>query len=125
MKYGMIGLLLLLGSIAVAQGYVPKIEPCPCMIKVDSALISQCGYLIVPENRQQPAGRTIKLPFVYLKKSVADSAITLFTTGGPGYSTIANFTGITAKSDFFQFGSFIIFDQRVQKKGCPVWIALK
>jgi pimeloyl-ACP methyl ester carboxylesterase len=119
MKYGLIGLLLLFGSIAVAQGYVPKIEPCPCMIKVDSALISKCGYLIVPENRQQPAGRTIRLPFVYLKKSVTDSAITLFTTGGPGYSTIANFTEITAKSDFFQFGSFIIFDQRGSKKAVP------
>jgi pimeloyl-ACP methyl ester carboxylesterase len=119
MKYGIIGLLLLIGYAAIAQGYVPKIEPCACMIKVDSALISKCGYLIVPENRQQPAGRTIKLPFVYLKKSASDSAVTLFTTGGPGYSTIANYTEITAKSDYFQFGSFIIFDQRGSKKAVP------
>jgi len=119
MKYGMIGGLLLLGSIAVAQGYVPTIEPCACMIKVDSTLISTCGYLIVPENRQRPAGRTIKLPFVYVKKSVTDSAVTLFTTGGPGYSTMVNFDGITAHSDFFQFGSLIIFDQRGTKKAVP------
>jgi pimeloyl-ACP methyl ester carboxylesterase len=120
MKNGMSCLLLLLifkGTFA--QGYVPKIEPCPCMIKVDSALISKCGYLIVPENRQKPAGRTIKLPFVYARKSVADSNVTLFTTGGPGYSTIANFTQLRASADYFQFGGFIIFDQRGSKKSTP------
>lgn len=120
MKTGIIGLwLILLFNSAFTQGYVPKIEPCPCMIKVDTALISQCGYLIVPENRAKPAGRTIKLPFVYLRRSVADSSVMLFTTGGPGYSTIANFTEITAKSDYFQFGGFIIFDQRGSKKSTP------
>lgn len=115
----MIGWLLLAGFIAAAQGYVPKIEPCACMIKIDSTLISTCGYLVVPENRQRPAGRTIKLPFVYLRKTASDTAVTLFTTGGPGYSTLANFTEITAKSDFFQFGSFIILDQRGSKKAVP------
>ncbi|MBO9203204.1 MULTISPECIES: alpha/beta hydrolase [Niastella] len=119
MKYVMVGFMLLIGFATVAQGDVPRIEPCPCMIKVDSALISKCGYLIVPENRQQPAGRTIKLPFVYVKKSVTDSAVTLFTTGGPGYSTLANFTEIPARSDFFQFGSLIVFDQRGSKKAVP------
>jgi pimeloyl-ACP methyl ester carboxylesterase len=103
----------------LAQGYVPKIEPCPCMIKVDSALISKCGYLIVPENRQKPGGRTIKLPFVYARKTAADSNVTLFTTGGPGYSTLANFTQLRASSDYFQFGGFIIFDQRGSKKSTP------
>jgi pimeloyl-ACP methyl ester carboxylesterase len=112
-------LLLFIFNGSFAQGYVPKIEPCPCMIKVDSALIAKCGYLIVPENRQKPAGRTIKLPFVYAKKSVSDSNVTLFTTGGPGYSTIANFTQLRVSSDYFQFGGFIIFDQRGTKKSTP------
>ncbi|WP_205513712.1 alpha/beta fold hydrolase [Longitalea arenae] len=120
MKYSLIFFLLLLRfEMLMAQGYLPKIEPCQCFIKVDTALISQCGYLVVPENRQQPAGRTVKLPFVYLRKNVSDSNIILYTTGGPGYSTIANFTEITARSDFFQFGGFIIFDQRGSKKSIP------
>jgi pimeloyl-ACP methyl ester carboxylesterase len=120
MKPGMIGLLLLLffnGSFA--QGYEPKVESCACMIKVDSALISKCGYLIVPENRAKPAGRTIKLPFVYLRRSAADSNIILYTTGGPGYSTIANVKEITAQSDYFQFGGLIFFDQRGSKSATP------
>jgi pimeloyl-ACP methyl ester carboxylesterase len=120
MKPGMICLLLLLiFNASFAQGYVPKIEPCPCLIKVDSTLISKCGYLIVPENRQKPAGRTIKLPFVYAKKTVADSNVTLFTTGGPGFSTIANYSQLRAGSDYFQFGGFILFDQRGSKKSTP------
>jgi len=120
MRTGIIGLWLLCCFSGVfSQGYVPTIEPCPCMIKVDSALISKCGYLIVPENRAKPAGRTIKLPFVYLRKSTADSNVMLFTTGGPGYSTLANFTEITAKSDFFLFGGVLLFDQRGSKKAMP------
>jgi pimeloyl-ACP methyl ester carboxylesterase len=119
MKYGIFWLLIFSGNELIAQGYVPKIESCACMIKVDSTLISKCGYLIVPENRQQPAGRTIKLPFVYVSKTAADSNVTLFTTGGPGYSTIANFTAINASSDYLQFGGFIVFDQRGSKRSMP------
>ncbi|MFT3824201.1 MAG: alpha/beta fold hydrolase [Chitinophagaceae bacterium] len=91
------------------------------MIKVDPALKSQCGYLVVPENRQKPAGRTIKVPFVYLTKpgNEANKNVTMMTTGGPGYSTIANFDSIGASFPFFQFGGFLIFDQRGTKKSKP------
>lgn len=113
--------LLLLQQTSFSQGYVPKIEPCPCMIKVDSQLISRCGYLVVPENRQKPGGRTIKVPFVFARKPGMDSAqnITLYTTGGPGYSTTANFDSITYRSDLLQFGGFIVFDQRGTKRAQP------
>ncbi|HEX6426609.1 MAG TPA: alpha/beta fold hydrolase [Niastella sp.] len=120
MKSGLIYfLLLLIVNVSFSQSYVPKIESCPCFVKVDSALISTCGYLIVPENRRKPAGRTVKLPFVYVKKTVSDSNVTLYTTGGPGFSTIANFKGISARSDYLQFGGFIMFDQRGSKKSTP------
>lgn len=104
-----------------AQGYIPKVESGPCMIKVDPKLVSQCGYLIVPESRQKPNGRTIKVPFVYLRKPDSDTLenVTLFTTGGPGYSTIANFDSIPFTSGYFQYGGFIAFDQRGTKKSQP------
>ena len=104
-----------------AQGYKPIIEPCPCLTKVDDRLISKCGYLVVPENRKKPAGRKIKIPFVFARKPGADSVknITLYTTGGPGYSTIKNFDSLRYRSDFFQFGGFIVFDQRGTKLAQP------
>jgi len=112
---------LFLQNASFAQAYTPKIEPCPCMIKVDTQLISRCGYLVVPENRQKPGGRTVKVPFVFVRKPGMDSAnnITLYTTGGPGYSTTANFDSITYRSDFLLFGGFIAFDQRGTKRAQP------
>ncbi|SEW56344.1 alpha/beta hydrolase [Chitinophaga arvensicola] len=123
MKPAIIALLVLLlipGS-AFAQQPSPHIEPCPCMMKVDPALLSQCGYLVVPENRQHPSTRSIKVPFVYVRKPGADSSkhVTLFTTGGPGYSTIANIDSIGKNSGFLAYGGFIAFDQRGTKKSVP------
>jgi pimeloyl-ACP methyl ester carboxylesterase len=90
------------------------------MIKVDPALKSRCGYLVVPENRKKPAGRKVKIPFVYLRKPTDSSAISwLYTTGGPGYSTIANIDSIGAQSGWMQYGAFIAFDQRGTKKSVP------
>jgi pimeloyl-ACP methyl ester carboxylesterase len=114
-------LLLSVVSRSRAQGYLPKIEPCPCLIKVEKGLVSKCGYLVVPENRQKPGGRKIKIPFVFARKPEADSAknVTLYTTGGPGYSTIANFDSLRYRSDFLQFGGFIVFDQRGTRLSLP------
>ena len=112
--------LLLLSQNLLAQSYTPQIETCACVVKVDPALESRCGYLVVPENRNKPAGRRIKLPFFYVKKQGDTTKnITLFTTGGPGYSTTANFDSIGAGHGFLQFGGFIAFDQRGTKKALP------
>ncbi|GAB2828349.1 alpha/beta hydrolase family protein [Ferruginibacter profundus] len=106
---------------SLAQGYTPSIEPCPCLIKIENGLVSKCGYLVVPENRQKPAGRKIKIPFVLARKPEQDAEknFTLYTTGGPGYSTIANFDSIRYRSDFLKFGGFIAFDQRGTKLSQP------
>ncbi|NII26249.1 alpha/beta hydrolase [Pseudoflavitalea sp. X16] len=114
-------LLIGLSISSFAQGYVPRIEPCDCMIKTAPGLITRCGYLVVPENRQKPGGRTIKVPFVFARKPGMDSTknVLLYTTGGPGYSTIGNFDSLRYNSDFFQFGGFLIFDQRGTKKSQP------
>jgi len=114
-------ILITLAQHSFSQGYAPKVELCPCMIKVDPKLISKCGYLVVPENRQKPRGQMVKVPFVFVRKVDDDATknITLFTTGGPGYSTLANFDSLTASSGFLQFGGFIAFDQRGTKRSQP------
>lgn len=108
-------------SQALAQGYTPKIEPGACQIKLATGLIGRCGFLVVPENRQKPKGRTIKIPFVFVRQPGMDSIKNVFltTTGGPGFSTIANFDSLRYNSDFFQFGGFIAFDQRGTKRSQP------
>ncbi len=117
----MVALLFAIFQKSFTQGYTPKIEPCPCLIKIDSRLISRCGYLVVPENRQKAGGRNIKIPFVFVRKPEADSVknITLFTTGGPGYSTIANYDSFRYSSGLLKYGGFIVFDQRGTKKALP------
>ncbi|HYE53716.1 MAG TPA: alpha/beta fold hydrolase [Chitinophagaceae bacterium] len=117
-------LTAVLSNICTAQqkpAYTPRIEAGPCKVKIDPRLTAQCGYLVVPENRQKPAGRTIKIPFLYIRNAASDSInnVTLFTTGGPGYSTIANYDSITSNFGFLQFGGFIAFDQRGTRNSQP------
>lgn len=123
MRHTVMALLILTGVCrqSLAQAYTPVIETHACLTKVHPSLITKCGYLVVPENRQKPGGRSVKIPFVYVRKPGQDSAknVTLYTTGGPGYSTIANVDSIRPNSDFLQFGGFILFDQRGTKKAEP------
>jgi len=67
-------LFIILNILAQAQqkGYTPAIEPCACPFTADSSLQTSCAYLIVPESRQKPAGKTIKLPFIYVKNSTGE-----------------------------------------------------
>jgi hypothetical protein len=110
-----------LSQFAFAQNYTPTIELCPCMIKLDTRLKSVCGYLVVPENRQKPQGRKVKMPFVFVRKpeQSATKDIILTMTGGPGYSTLANLDTLDYDSGFFNYGSFVFFDQRGTKKTVP------
>ncbi len=108
-------------TIVAAQNNRPHIEPFACTIKIGAGVIAKCGYLVVPENRQQITGKQIKIPFLFIRKAGADSTknISLFSTGGPGYSTIANFNEISANSGFLRYGGFIAFDQRGTKNSIP------
>lgn len=107
--------------VARAQGYQPRIEPMPSPVRTAPELITKSGYLVVPENRRRPAGPVVRIPFVFVRKAEADSVkhIALMTTGGPGYSTIANFDSIGAGSELLRYGGFIIFSQRGVKGAIP------
>lgn len=102
------------------QQYKPIIEP-QHFIKTDPRLIAKSGYLVVPENRHKVNGRKIKIPFVFVRRANQDAkkGISLYTTGGPGYSTIANIDSIGYDAGFLKFGGFIAFDQRGTKKAQP------
>lgn len=98
---------------AQIKGYTPRIEPCDCAFKSDSGLKTTCAYLIVPENRNKPAGKTIKLPFIYVESPNPNKKKdpVLFTGGGPGSSSLG-IVQFAHRRIFMQNRDFIAFEQR-------------
>jgi pimeloyl-ACP methyl ester carboxylesterase len=95
--------------------YTPVIEPCACPVMVDSGFKSQCGYLVVPENRHKPDSKLIKLPFVIVKSNNPNKKKDpiLYTGGGPGNSSLGWATGMSQnKNILLQERDCIAFGQR-------------
>ncbi|GAB4022643.1 alpha/beta fold hydrolase [Spirosoma koreense] len=93
--------LLLVGQLSATLGFgqsgvVRKLEPCACPVSVDSSFRTRCAYLIVPENRRKNNGKTIKLPFIVVesKNPAKRNDPLLFTSGGPGGSSLGWASGV-------------------------------
>ncbi len=112
---------LFFSSNVFSQSYTPKIESYGCKIKVENGVVAKCGYLVVPESRARPTKNLIKIPFIFVRKKNQDSIknISLYTTGGPGYSTTLGISKIGPNSGFLRYGGFIAFDQRGTKLAVP------
>ena len=108
-------LLLSLQQINIAQqkSYTPKIVPCTCAFKADSSLKTRCAYLIVPESRSKPNGKTIKLPFIYIESNNPNKHKdpVLYTAGGPGASSLHGVTFVHNRA-FIKDRDYIAFEQR-------------
>ncbi|HEY4197019.1 MAG TPA: hypothetical protein VGM63_15860, partial [Mucilaginibacter sp.] len=107
-------------SLAQQKGYTPKIEPCECAFKVDSNLKTRCAYLIVPENRHKPNGKTIKLPFIYIESGNPDKHKdpVLYTGGGPGASSLRSVRGSYRRA-LLKNRDYIAFEQRGTQFALP------
>ena len=104
----------------VQAGYEPRFESAPCptlpepLPPLREALpTARCGFLIVPENRRRPEGRTIRLAVAIVPAisphPAPDPIVHL--TGGPG--GIAIFEGpLLVKAGFNQNRDLILMDQR-------------
>ena len=125
-----------------SKSYKPVIQPCDCNFKIDSSYIAiapkalqsqttfqnridtsfqtQCGYLIVPENRKKSSSRMIRLPFIVLQSKNANKRKdpVLFTSGGPGNSSLSWINGMT-KSSVILDRDCIAFEQRGTKYAIP------
>src|SRR5579859_4583853 len=79
---------------------VPRIESSDCIYKADTAHETTCDYLVVPENRHNPQGRVIKLPFIYVESNnpAKKPDPVLYTGGGPGISSLHPVTSIARRS---------------------------
>jgi hypothetical protein len=55
-------LLCFMAGVAVAQDELPRYEPATCPLEGGEGRDDvQCGYHLVPENRERPDGRTLCL----------------------------------------------------------------
>lgn len=125
-------LTLLQFSSTLAQSefpYVPDTVKAGTVIKQftkfkagDKFVNAECGYVIVPENRNNPNSNLIKVAFVRFKSKLSKSLPPIFFLGGgPGSETIQ-----FARRNFMYFnisrwmaGDMIIFDQRGVGESLP------
>jgi hypothetical protein len=69
-----------------AKGYTPRYEPADCIYPIPEGEQMECGYLVVPEDRSQPDGPTIRVQVVNFKSRSANPAPDpiILVPGGPG-----------------------------------------
>src|SRR5512146_310372 len=80
-----------LGAFIPAQQGVPRYERAACpSTDLPAEEHIECGYLIVPEDRQQAGSQTIRLAVAILKShsSIPASDPVVYLAGGPGDSAL-------------------------------------
>jgi pimeloyl-ACP methyl ester carboxylesterase len=100
---------------ALAESNVPRFEPasCPKVQGAEALVDASCGYLVVPENRSQPTGRTIRL-FVatYPARSPEKRPDpVVFLAGGPGDISPSDVNPVVA-ADFIRDRDIVLMAQR-------------
>ena len=116
-------LALLLASPTVARAAqtaegtatAPRFEPAPCpkLPGAEELAKASCGYLVVPENRSRPTGRTIRLMVAkYPARSpekLADPIV--YLAGGPGDIAPLEVNALIA-ADFIRDRDIYVVSQR-------------
>src|SRR6476620_9350048 len=116
-------LALLLASPTVARAAqaaegtatVPRFEPAPCPKLQGAETLAQasCGYLVVPEDRRRPNGRTIRLMVaIFPARSPEKRADPVFyLAGGPGDIAPLDVNGLIA-ANFIRDRDILVVSQR-------------
>ena len=101
-------------SLTHAQAEVPRFERIACAaFPLDVEM--ECGYLIVPEDRSQPDGPTIRLAVAIFKARLQDAAPdpVVYLAGGPGGSALQQAPLlIRSMNRLLRTRDVILFDQR-------------
>lgn len=114
---------------AASRGYVPGWEPVACKHTLAPGSKTYCGYLTVPERREAPTGRMVKVYHVVmpaLNGSTSNIPV-MYLTGGPGAATagaISLFETTTGPAGIYRqkFGAtrdLIVVDQRGTNNSVP------
>ena len=127
-------ILLSTALLSACAGQQPRYERTKCQFSVPNGHPIECGYLTVPENRQQTQGRsrTIRLHVAIVKSTSQNPHPdpVVFLGGGPGGFTLDGIDFIIAEfSDVLKERDLIVFDQRgvgysEPSLDCPEQVAL-
>ncbi len=97
-----------------------------CWVKPESKARTDCGWLTVPEDWENPSAQKLKLPVVIFRPLDPDPFLSpvIYLSGGPGYPALGhhgNDIGYWRKlaNDIFPGRALIIFDQRGAGLGSP------
>jgi pimeloyl-ACP methyl ester carboxylesterase len=101
------------------QEQVPRFEEAPCMFDMPAKWTEgenvNCGYLVVPEEYENPDGPTIRLAVAIIKSSDPNSQPDpiVFLQGGPGGSTIDTYSQVLpTRKNLPANRDIVLFDQR-------------
>jgi pimeloyl-ACP methyl ester carboxylesterase len=112
---GEAGQLATTTTTTAASGGQAAFEDAPCPMEVPSTVTIEitCGYLTVPENRDDPESRDIRLAVARLHSPSPDPAPdpVVELSGGPGFPSLVEVEG-WAESALLERGDVILFDQR-------------
>jgi pimeloyl-ACP methyl ester carboxylesterase len=112
-------LVLLLPQPAAAQEeIVPRFEPAPCPVEAPAGV--ECGYLVVWEDRADPAEGTIQLAVAILPSESASPASDpiVYLEGGPGGSALEGLDTWLG-SPFLAERDLILLEQRGTRYAVP------
>jgi pimeloyl-ACP methyl ester carboxylesterase len=96
--------------------YTPTFEPTSCPFDVPADATIDCGYVVVPEDRNSDLSDTIRLAVAVYRSSGDNPAPdpVIYLQGGPGMGSLewsAGFYGLLVKPALAE-RDFIFFDQR-------------
>ncbi|MBF9068994.1 alpha/beta fold hydrolase [Streptacidiphilus fuscans] len=87
------------GPAVLGTGHTSRFVPGPCPATLPHGVKAACGYLVVPENRDRPDGRTLRLAVAIVPAQSPrhqHSDPIVFLPGGPGQDAISDIAQITA-----------------------------
>ena len=94
---------------------VPRFEPsaCPTLAGAEELAKASCGYLVVPENRSQPNGRTIRLLVAKYPATSPEKRPdpVVYLAGGPGDIVPLEINGLI-RADFIRDRDIVAMSQR-------------
>jgi pimeloyl-ACP methyl ester carboxylesterase len=110
--------------------FVPTFEEAPCPFDLPEGAPVECGFVVVPEDHNDPAGPTIRLAIVIVKDQSDDHQPdpVILLSGGPGEKEVASAPAIAQLlAPVYPNRDFIIFDQRGAGLSepaleCPEWV---
>ena len=124
-------LALLLATFALARAddaaspKVPRFEPAPCpkLQGAEELAKANCGYLIVPESRSRPNGRTIRLMVAKYPSRSAEKRTdpVVYLAGGPGDIVPLEVNALVA-ADFIRDRDIYAMSQRGTMFAEPAFI---